>query len=225
MTMTTTPLSIQVRTDEVEARLRRALDVVRWLHAVSALSDGCCRLVCEMLDVSTLVRLMEVSSAPPPPPTPMKLRFCTVVRGGRLVGRIVFLCAWLRDFVPAAGEGPLVVLMIIDRSIVSRSEGDLGLRPRASRRRRPLCVCPPPPCEEVFTFVSAVQWALLRVEVVYCCLPSARPAAGAAHASLRIYHRSALVRIVSEDLLPVRGNFSGDLLLASLVVAAKSTPP
>lgn len=51
----------QVRTDEVEARLKRALDVVRWLHAVSALSDGCCRLVCDVLDVPTLVRLMEVS--------------------------------------------------------------------------------------------------------------------------------------------------------------------
>lgn len=45
----------------MEARLKRALDVVRWLHAVSALSDGCCRLVCELLDVPTLVRLMEVS--------------------------------------------------------------------------------------------------------------------------------------------------------------------
>lgn len=53
----------QIRTDEVEAWLKRALDVVRWLHAVSALSDGCCRLVCEMLDVPTLVSLMEVSKA------------------------------------------------------------------------------------------------------------------------------------------------------------------
>lgn len=49
-----------MRTDEVEARLKRALEVVLWLRAVSALSDGCCRLVCEMLDVPTLVSLMEV---------------------------------------------------------------------------------------------------------------------------------------------------------------------
>ena len=47
----------------MEARLQRALDVVRWLHAVSGLSDGCCRLVCDVLDVPTLVRLMEVSQA------------------------------------------------------------------------------------------------------------------------------------------------------------------
>lgn len=42
-------------------RIDRANDVVRWLHQVSTLSDGTCRLVCDMLDVPTLVRLMEVN--------------------------------------------------------------------------------------------------------------------------------------------------------------------
>lgn len=55
----------QVRTHELQERLKRSQDVVRWLHAVSTLSDGCCRLVCEMLDVPTLVALMEVRETPP----------------------------------------------------------------------------------------------------------------------------------------------------------------
>ncbi|CAN0131332.1 unnamed protein product, partial [Hapterophycus canaliculatus] len=44
-----------------------ALNVIRWLHAVSTLSDGCCRLVCELLDVPTLVRLMGADAYLPKP--------------------------------------------------------------------------------------------------------------------------------------------------------------
>ncbi|CAB1102462.1 unnamed protein product [Ectocarpus sp. CCAP 1310/34] len=60
-------LLISVRTHELQERLKRSQDVVRWLHAVSTLSDGCCRLVCEMLDVPTLVALMEADTHLPKP--------------------------------------------------------------------------------------------------------------------------------------------------------------
>ncbi|CAN0111574.1 unnamed protein product [Laminaria digitata] len=42
--------------------LSRALCVVLWLQGVSTLSDGTCRLVCEMFDVPTLVALMEADA-------------------------------------------------------------------------------------------------------------------------------------------------------------------
>lgn len=51
----------QVRTNQVEERLNRLLCVVRWLHAVSTLSDGMCRLVCEIFSVDALVTLMKVT--------------------------------------------------------------------------------------------------------------------------------------------------------------------
>ena len=50
----------QVRTDAASARLERMLGVLCWLYEVSTLSDGTCRLVCDMLDVPTLVKLIEV---------------------------------------------------------------------------------------------------------------------------------------------------------------------
>lgn len=49
-----------MRTDKLEARLERTLGVLWLLHEVSTLSDGTCRLVCDMLDVPALVRLVEV---------------------------------------------------------------------------------------------------------------------------------------------------------------------
>ena len=50
----------QVRTGKLDVMLSRALCVVLWLQVVSTVSDGTCRLVCEMFDVPTLVALMEV---------------------------------------------------------------------------------------------------------------------------------------------------------------------
>lgn len=54
-----------MRTNHVRARHVRALHVVLWLHTVSTLSDGTCRLVCEMFDVATLVTLMEADAQLP----------------------------------------------------------------------------------------------------------------------------------------------------------------
>ncbi|CAM9996518.1 unnamed protein product, partial [Ectocarpus fasciculatus] len=60
-------LLISVRTHQLQELLKRSQDVVRWLHAVSTLSDGCCRLVCELLDVPTLVALMKADTHLPKP--------------------------------------------------------------------------------------------------------------------------------------------------------------
>ncbi|CAM9548831.1 unnamed protein product, partial [Choristocarpus tenellus] len=54
-----------VRSERLFEILRRVTPVVKWLHEISTISDGTCRLVCEMLDVQTLGVLMEADAKLP----------------------------------------------------------------------------------------------------------------------------------------------------------------